>query len=150
MADSPLLSISEVSAASGLESSALRYYERVGLISPAARLSGRRHYDHAVLRRLAAIQLFQEVGFTIAEIAQLLAPDSSRKRWQLMATEKLCQIDEHLARVAAARELLVAAQECGCATLDSCGLLAGRGGGHRELVQRVSLPPTRRTGSPPG
>lgn len=141
VADSTLLSISEVGAASGLEASALRYYERVGLISSSARLSGRRHYDPSVLGRLAAIRLFQEVGFTIAEIVQLLAPDATAKRWQAMATEKLAQIDEHLTRVAAARELLVAARDCGCATLDSCGLVAGRRGGHREVVRRVTLPP---------
>jgi MerR family redox-sensitive transcriptional activator SoxR len=138
VADQKLLSISEVAEATGLQTSALRYYESEGLIVPAARLSGRRQYDPLVLQRLAAIALLQDAGFTIAEIAQLLGPEASRQQWQAMAEQRLRDIDTHMARVAAARELLAAALRCDCAGLDTCGLVSERRGRHRRVLQTLS------------
>src|SRR5437867_4114135 len=92
VADQDLPSISEVAEATGLQSSALRYYERQGLITPATRVSGRRHYDPSVLQRLAAIALLQEAGFTIAEVGQLLGPGTSQQRWREMADQKLAEM----------------------------------------------------------
>jgi DNA-binding transcriptional MerR regulator len=140
VADEDLPSISEVAEATGLQSSALRYYERQGLITPTARVSGRRHYDPSVLQRLAAIALLQEAGFTIAEVGQLLGPGTSRQTWREMAGQKLGEIDAHMARVAAARELLVAALRCDCSGLDTCGLVSTRRGRHRQVVQSLSPP----------
>jgi DNA-binding transcriptional MerR regulator len=138
VADQDLRSISEIAQATGLQSSALRYYERQGLISPTTRVSGRRHYDPSVLQRLAAIALLQEAGFTIAEVAQVLGPGASGQRWREMAEQKLAQIDAHLARVASARELLVSALHCDCSGLDTCGLVSARRGRHRKVVQSLS------------
>lgn len=140
-----LLSISEVGEATGLQSSALRYYERVGLISPQARLGGRRHYTPSVLQRLAVIALLQEVGFTIGEIAELIERKGRRRRWQSLAMNKLEEIDAHLERVKAARDLLTAAVECGCSGLETCDLVKERRGGHRKAVQTLAL----RMGPPP-
>ena len=138
MAAPDLLSISEVGEATGLQSSALRYYEKVGLIRPAARAGGRRQYDPSVLQRLAAIALFQEAGFTIAEVGQLLGAEASRARWRSMAEQKLKEIDAHTARVAAARELLVSALGCDCAGIDMCGLVSTRRGRHQKVLQSLS------------
>jgi MerR family transcriptional regulator, redox-sensitive transcriptional activator SoxR len=138
VADEDLPSISEVAEATGLQSSALRYYERQGLITPAARVSGRRRYDPSVLQRLAAIALLQEAGFTIAEVGQLLGPGTSQQTWREMAEEKLEEIDTHLEHVAAARELLVAALRCDCSGVDTCGLVSTRRGRHRQVVQGLS------------
>jgi DNA-binding transcriptional MerR regulator len=136
--DQDLPSISEVAEATGLQSSALRYYERRGLIAPATRVSGRRHYDRSVLQRLAAIALLQEAGFTIAEVGQLLGPGTSQQRWREMAEQKLGEIDAHIARVAAAKELLISALRCDCSGLDTCGLVSTRRGRHRKVVQSLS------------
>jgi DNA-binding transcriptional MerR regulator len=141
-----LLSIGEVGEATGLQSSALRYYEKVGLIRPAARVGGRRHYDPSVLPRLAAIALFQEAGFTIAEVGQLLGAGTSQARWRSMAEQKLREIDAHRARVAAARELLISALGCDCSGLDTCELVSARHGRHQKILQRLS-PPSRATSS---
>jgi DNA-binding transcriptional MerR regulator len=138
MADQDLPSISEVAEATGLQSSALRYYEKQGLITAATRVNGRRHYDPSVLQRLAAIALLQEAGFTIAEVGQLLGPGTSRETWREIAAQKLEEIDAHLARVAEARELLVSALRCDCSGLDTCGLIASRRGRHRKVVQSLS------------
>jgi MerR family redox-sensitive transcriptional activator SoxR len=138
VADTDLLSISEVGAATGLQSSALRYYEKAGLIRPAARVGGRRQYDPSVLQRLAAIALFQEAGFTIAEVRQLLGSESSQRRLRSMAEQKISEIDAHVARVAAARELLVAALQCDCSGIDTCELVASRRGRHQKVLQSFS------------
>lgn len=133
-----LLSISEVSETTGLPSSALRYYEKTGLIRSAARAGGRRQYDPSVLQRLAAIALFQEAGFTIAEVGQLLDADADQTRWRTMAEQKLREIDAHAARVAAARELLVSALRCDCAGIDTCELVSTRRGRHQKVLQSLS------------
>lgn len=138
MSDPDLLGISEVAEASGLQTSALRYYEREGLIASAGRVSGRRQFDPSVLQRLAAIALLQEAGFTIAEVDRLLGVGTSLQRWRSMAEEKLREIDAHLARVEAAKELLTAALRCDCSGLDTCELVAERRGRHRRVVQQLS------------
>jgi DNA-binding transcriptional MerR regulator len=134
-----LLSITEVGELTGLQSSALRYYEKAGLIGPKARVGGRRHYDPSVLKRLAVIALFQEVGFTIGEISELMSHKERRKRWRTLAEGKLEEIDTHLERVGAARELLTAALNCGCSGLESCDLVKERRGRHRKAVQTLTL-----------
>lgn len=139
MVDQELLSITEVGEATGLESSALRYYEKAGLIRPQGRVGGRRHYDPSVLQRLAVIGLFQEVGFTIGEISELISHEERRKGWRTLAEGKLQEIDSHLERVGAARELLMAALDCGCSGLESCDLVKERRGRHRRAVQSLTL-----------
>ena len=65
------ITIGEVASRTGLATSALRYYEREGLIPPAPKEDGRRVYDPDVLDRIAVIQLAKEAGITIAETKQL-------------------------------------------------------------------------------
>lgn len=131
-----LLSITEVGEATGLNSSALRYYESAGLISPKARIGGRRHYDPAVFQRLAVIGLLQEAGFTIGEIAEVI---SKKRAWRDLAARKLEDIDAHLERVEATREFLQAALDCGCSGLETCGLVDQRPARHRRAAQVLSV-----------
>jgi MerR family transcriptional regulator, redox-sensitive transcriptional activator SoxR len=140
VADRDRIGISEVAQATGLQSSALRYYEKVGLITPVARSSGRRQYDRSVLRRLAVIALLQEAGFTIAEVGQLLDAETGHDKWRSMAEQKLAELDAHLTRITTAREVLVAAVECDCSGVDTCELVDARRGRHRTLVQELSPP----------
>ena len=132
------IGISEVARATGLRSSALRYYEKAGLIAPAGRAGGRRQYHPSVLQRLAAIALLQEAGFTVAEVRAVLA--GGNDSWRTLTRQKLGELDAHMARIAAARELLVSAIECDCSGLDTCDLIAERRGRHRSVVQKLSTP----------
>jgi MerR family transcriptional regulator, redox-sensitive transcriptional activator SoxR len=130
------LSISEVAAATGLRSSALRYYEERGLIRPVGRRGGCRHYDRDVLSRLAFIALCQDVGFTLAETATLLdgRPDA-RARWQRLAERKLGEIQHQLERLQTMQRHLRAALACTCERVDGCQLVedaAGRRRLHRK------------------
>lgn len=119
-------SIGEVARRAGLQPSALRYYERVGVLSAPERVSGRRRYDSTVFQRLAMIRVAQQAGFSIAEIATLLggfgedAPPSAR--WHALAAPKLHAVDALLARVLGMRQTLEAGLRCHCARIEDCEL----------------------------
>lgn len=137
--DERLLSITEVGEAAGLPSSALRYYEKAGLITPQARRGGRRHYSPDVVRRLAVIALLQEVGFTIKEISTLVRGGGRKERWRALAEDKLEQIDSHLERVGKARRLLESALSCECAGLETCELVTRGRSAHDRATRPLTL-----------
>src|SRR5580765_9033778 len=103
----PLLRIQEVSAALGLTSRTLRYYEELGLLKPAARSEGDyRLYDEDDLERLRFIKgLRDDAGFSLAEIGQLLEDEAARERNRARfrstsdTAERRAIIDVALARV---------------------------------------------------
>ncbi|MDQ3791664.1 MAG: MerR family transcriptional regulator [Actinomycetota bacterium] len=72
MTENGLVPIGELARRTGVATSALRYYERVGLLSPAERVGQRRHYPPSSEERVALIRLCQDAGFTLAEIGRLL------------------------------------------------------------------------------
>jgi MerR family transcriptional regulator, repressor of the yfmOP operon len=80
--DTALLKIQEVAAETGLTTRAIRYYEEVGLLEPAARSEGAyRLYDESDLERLRTIkELRDEAGFSLAQIGQLLEDEAARER----------------------------------------------------------------------
>src|SRR5579859_4204886 len=104
------LSIGQVARQAGIAASALRYYESAGLVPPPRRESGRRIYEPAVLDRLAVIALLQRAGFTVAEMHTFLtdfpedAPPS--ERWQMLAAQKLPQVEALIARATAMKGIL--------------------------------------------
>src|ERR671923_1495551 len=69
----PELTIGEVARRAGVATSAIRYYERVGLLPPAERVSGQRRYGEETLGRLAFIGVAQNAGFSLREIRELVA-----------------------------------------------------------------------------
>lgn len=79
---STLLKIQEVAAETGLTTRAIRYYEEIGLLEPAARSGGDyRLYDPSDLERLRHIkELRDEAGFSLAQIGQLLEDEAARER----------------------------------------------------------------------
>ena len=116
----PGMSIGEVARRMGLRPSAIRYYERLGLIPKAPRLSGRRRYDERVLERLAMVRFAQHVGFSIAEIKVLLAGVEGRPptdRWRKLAAAKVAQVDAFVTQARAVRKLLSETLEFQCPKL---------------------------------
>jgi DNA-binding transcriptional MerR regulator len=77
-----LLRIQEVAAETGLTSRAIRYYEEMGLLEPAARSDGAyRLFDESDLERLRFIkELRDDAGFPLAQIGQLLEDETARER----------------------------------------------------------------------
>ncbi|MDP8936798.1 MAG: MerR family transcriptional regulator [Actinomycetota bacterium] len=126
MAANHMLSIGEVAERTGLRASALRYYEEAGLIEPAGRVSGRRHYDPAVLDRLQVIACAQDAGFTIAEVRELLGgTDEPPARWRALAERKLVEVDAVIQKAEATRRLLEESLRCNCVALEDCATVLG-------------------------
>jgi DNA-binding transcriptional MerR regulator len=69
----PLLSIGELSERTGVPTSALRYYDELGLVRPVARAAGRRRYAASAVREVGVILFFREIGFSLAEIGRFIA-----------------------------------------------------------------------------
>jgi MerR family redox-sensitive transcriptional activator SoxR len=118
------LTIGEVARQAGLQTSALRYYESVGLLPAPDRQSGQRRYAAEILPRLAFIKLSQQAGFTIAEIHTLLegfeeaTPPSAR--WRIMAQSKLGELAALIERAQQMRHLLEDGMQCGCLSFEEC------------------------------
>jgi len=96
------LRIGAVARGAGLQPSAIRYYERVGLLVPPPRVGGRRRYDPGVLHRLAVIAVAQQASFTIEEIRTLLhgfdADTPAAARWRALTECKPREIEALIAR----------------------------------------------------
>src|ERR687889_2041452 len=104
MPENGLLPIGELARRTGVATSALRYYERIGLLSPAERVGQRRHYPPSSAERVALIRLFQDAGFTLAEIGRLL--DGWSRAWGHLAERKISELDARIEDARRAKELI--------------------------------------------
>jgi MerR family redox-sensitive transcriptional activator SoxR len=121
----PDLSIGEVARKAGVRTSALRYYERIGLLPRVPRVGGQRRYDAHILERLAIVRLGQHVGLRIAEIKWLLNDVPGRpppERWRKLARDRLVQVDALIAEAKAIRELLQMTLDRKCPRLVEHGI----------------------------
>lgn len=127
MADATL-SIGEVAERTGVTASAIRFYERKGLLPKADRVAGQRRFTERTVRRLGIIGVAKRAGFSLGEIKSLLtsvdqgAP--AHEQLQTLATRKLPEIDAVIGRAQATREWMLAAGGCRCKTLEDCALFA--------------------------
>ncbi len=123
------LRIGEVAQRAGIATSAIRYYEREGLIPKADRFGNARVYGADILDRLALIALAKSAGFTIAETRQLLRGVSRRTppgpRWRAQAEKKLAEVEERLAEAERMRVVLHMLMRCECPTFEDCTSAAG-------------------------
>jgi MerR family redox-sensitive transcriptional activator SoxR len=122
------LSIGEVARRAGVNVSAIRFYEREGLLPEPERAGGQRRFGEDVVRRLGFIAVAKRAGFSLNEIRALLssidrgAPAS--EQLQALAARKLPELDALIERAQGMRGWLVAATQCDCETLESCALFA--------------------------
>ncbi len=120
----PYMSIGEVADKAGIAASAIRFYERQGVLPAAQRVHGRRHYQADVLEHIRIVQMAQAVGFSIEEIRLLLhdfpAGTPPSLRWQRFAGQKLTEIDALLRRANAIKQILQQGLQCQCATFTEC------------------------------
>jgi len=119
------ITIGEVARRAGLQASAIRYYEKIGLLPKAQRVGGQRRYDTGVLNYLEVINVAKRASFRIDEIRQLFhgfgkgAP--AFRRWQLLAQRKITEIDDLIVRAKKMKRLLAKANRCKCLDLEDCG-----------------------------
>jgi MerR family redox-sensitive transcriptional activator SoxR len=120
------LTIGEVAARAGVNTSHIRYYERVGVLPRPERTSGRRRYSEEVLHRLAIIDVAQRAGFTLDDIRRLTGPmnrgTTAGERIRELAERKLPDIETLIERAEAIKAWLEVATTCDCETVDVCSL----------------------------
>lgn len=146
------LTIGELAARSGVAPSALRYYERLGLIRATRTSGNQRRYERTELRRVAFIRIAQQVGVSLEEIRTALAelPDSrtpTRADWARLSRRWQSRLEEQIALLQRLRDNLADCIGCGCLSLRSCNLynpndqLGATGSGPRRLLQSVRPAP---------
>jgi len=119
------MTIGEVARRAELRPSAIRYYEKLGLLPRPPRQGGQRRYDPYVLERLAIVRFAKFVGFTIDEIRLLLDGSPNRpppQRWRQIAEQKVLQVDTFITEAIAVRALLQTTLRQKCPKLVERGL----------------------------
>lgn len=107
------LTIGELADRTGVATSALRYWEELGLLPAPARVSGRRHYPPSAIGLVGVILLLRDVGFTLREIKVLIASRSlPGDGWRDLHRRKLTELDQRIAQAQAARTALAHGLAC--------------------------------------
>lgn len=127
MRDSDLLTIGEVARRAGVATSALRFYEREGLLAPVRTAGGQRRYPRAVLRRLAFVRAARTVGLSLEEVRTALATlpaarTPTRTDWARLSRSWQGRLDEQIEGLVALRDGLTSCIGCGCLSLRRCAL----------------------------
>jgi DNA-binding transcriptional MerR regulator len=105
--DSERLPIGALARLAGLQPSALRYYEQQGLLASAGRAGGHRVFDADGVRQLAAIDFWQEAGFTLREIGDLVGQSpGSVERMKHVATERIAELERIIEDATHVKEFL--------------------------------------------
>jgi MerR family redox-sensitive transcriptional activator SoxR len=118
------MKIGQLAVRAGLHASAIRYYEKRGLLAAPQRIGGQRRYPADALDRVLLIRFAGDMGFTLAEIKLFLngLRDNSPvgPRWKKLAARKLAEVEQNIARSLRLKSLLHGLQHCHCASLQQC------------------------------
>jgi MerR family transcriptional regulator, redox-sensitive transcriptional activator SoxR len=140
-----LLTIGDMAARSGVAQSALRFYEREGLISSTRTGGNQRRYERHELRRVAFIRIAQQVGVSLDEIREALAelPENrtpTKADWARLSAHWMTKLEERIEMMERLRDQLTGCIGCGCLSLQRCKLvnpqdtLAERGRGPQMIL----------------
>jgi MerR family redox-sensitive transcriptional activator SoxR len=143
------LTIGDLAARSGVAPSALRFYEREGLIHATRTSGNQRRYERAELRRVAFIKIAQQVGVSLEEIRAALAslPENrtpTKADWSRLSARWQYRLEERIQVLERLKDQLTGCIGCGCLSLQRCKLvnpsdqLGGRGAGPQMIIN----PPT--------
>jgi MerR family redox-sensitive transcriptional activator SoxR len=134
------MKIGELAQRASLNASAIRYYEKLGLLAPPHRSSGQRRYSPDALDRVLLIRFAGEMGFSLPEIKLFLnglrdnAPVGPR--WKKLASRKLAEVEAGIARSLRLKTLLQNLQHCRCASLKQCANALGLSENLRFVASR--------------
>lgn len=128
-----------------MATSALRFYETKGLIASERTDGNQRRYPRATLRRVALIRAGQEVGLSLAELAEALKTlphdkTPTRADWERLSRSWKSRLDTRIDELVALRDELTDCIGCGCLSLKSCAIFnpgdaaSGLGSGPRYLL----------------
>jgi MerR family redox-sensitive transcriptional activator SoxR len=120
------LTIGEVAQLVGLRTSAIRYYETIGVLPEPERDSGQRRYTKETVRRLQVIDIAKRAGFSLDDVRLLLQAERdglpAHEQLRDLAQRKLPDVEALIERAQEMRAWLTTATGCGCQTLDACAL----------------------------
>ncbi len=121
------LSIGDVATRTGLAVSAIRFYEERGLVTPDRNAGGQRRFERADIRRLSFVQIAQQLGFSIQQIADVLRqlPDErtpTKRDWTRISRHFRKDIDARIMMLMRLRDKLDGCIGCGCLSLENCAL----------------------------
>jgi MerR family redox-sensitive transcriptional activator SoxR len=140
------LTIGQLSERSGVSQSALRFYERKGLIAAERSSGNQRRYPAVTLRRVALIQAGKTAGIPLERIREALATlpterAPTKRDWERLSRHWRRELDLRIATLEAIRGRLTGCIGCGCLSLKRCALLnpgdeaAERGPGAHYLLE---------------
>lgn len=142
------LTIGELSMRSGVTQSALRFYEREGLIAARRTSGNQRRYPSVTLRRVALVQAGKQAGIPLERIREALDTlphdrSPTKRDWERLSSSWRHELDERIATLEAIRGRLTTCIGCGCLSLKTCSLLnpadeAAHLGGGAHYLRRVS------------
>jgi DNA-binding transcriptional MerR regulator len=138
------LTIGEVASATGLQASAIRYYEDVGLLPTPDRVGGKRRYGRDIIDRLMLIRFSRRLGFRISDMRGLLVDPSGPRRkdaWRRLVDARLEEVGALIDGARAVQRVLRESRDCDCVTLDSCRFL--REERTRPVLDAPTLPSPR-------
>ena len=126
MDDHATLTIGQLAQRFGLKTSAIRYYERVGVLPEPDREHGHRRYGEDAIRRLEVLDVAKRAGFSLDEARLLMersdAGSPAFESMRELAARKMPDVEALIARAEEMRSWLLTATDCSCQTLDVCGL----------------------------
>ena len=129
------MKIGELASRTGLNASAIRYYEKLGLVPAPYRASGQRRFTDEAIYRVLLIRFARDMDFSLEEIKVFLSGLSDKapvgKRWKKLAHSKIKQVDVTVVRAKRLKLLLEHLLHCRCTSL-------------RQCVDRLSLSPKLR------
>ena len=158
------ITIGALADRSGVATSAIRYYDELGLVRSERTSGGHRVFPRHALRRLALIRVAQRLGLSLEEIAAALADlpvdhAPTKADWARLSKAWRSRLDARIADLESLRDDLTSCIGCGCLSLATCGLYnprdvaASAGDGPRFLLgddRDAYLPrPGRSDGAPP-
>ncbi|MGO9080921.1 MAG: redox-sensitive transcriptional activator SoxR [Streptosporangiaceae bacterium] len=121
------LPIGELARRSGFAESAIRYYDRLGLLTASRTSGGQRRFARSTLRRLAFIRAARNVGLSLDEIGAALATlpagrTPTRADWTRLSRGWRQRLDDQIAALTALRNGLDSCIGCGCLSLQRCAI----------------------------
>jgi MerR family redox-sensitive transcriptional activator SoxR len=118
------MKIGELARRAGLNASALRYYEKVGLLAPPHRTGGQRRYHDEAVYRVLLIRYASSMGFTLPEIKIFLTGLRENTpvgpRWKSLAHRKIKEVERTIRGSQRLKSLLQHLLHCRCASLQMC------------------------------
>lgn len=122
-----LLTVGEIARRSGFAESAVRYYERLGLLAASRTSGGQRRFERSMLRRLAFIRAARNVGLSLAEVAEALeslpaGQTPTRADWSRLSRSWRQRLDDQIEALTALRDGLDSCIGCGCLSLQRCAI----------------------------